>query len=106
MDQVELLEMYAEKLAQRLREGQNYLEFTASRDTGYGIETMLVKVRRRNKQYVDVDYYYEGSHANKKLPRRNYASVSVSVEEGYSFDFTRGVAYTYFPNIEKLLKQL
>ena len=103
MDQVELLKMYAERLAQRLGDDQQYLEFTASRDTGYGIETMLVEVRR-NKQYVGVVYYYEGCHANQKLPLKKYASVSV-IEE-YSFDFTRGVAYTYFPDIEKLLEQL
>jgi len=104
MYQVELLKKYAVKLVQRLREGQNYLEFTASRDTGYGIETMLVKVRRRDKQYVDVDYYYEGCHANQKLPLKKYASMSV-VEE-YPFDFTRGTAFTYFPQIEKLLEKL
>lgn len=103
MDQVKLLEMYAVRLAQRLGDDQQYLEFTASRDTGYGIETMLVEVRR-NKQYVGVVYYYEGCHANQKLSKRHYASVSV-IEE-YSFDFTRGVAYTYFPDIEKLLEQL
>lgn len=105
MDQVELLKMYAVKLAQRLREGQNYLEFTASRDTGYGIETMLVEVKSYN-QYVRVAYHYEGCHASQKLPKRHYASVSVSVEEGYSFDFMRGRAFTYFPDIEKLLEKL
>lgn len=105
MDQVKLLEMYAVKLAQRLREGQNYLEFTASRDTGYGIETMTVEVREHGK-IVRVIYYYEGCHANKKLPKRNYASVSVLVEQCCSFDFTRGGAFTYFPDIEKLLEQL
>ena len=105
MDQVKLLEMYAVKLAQRLREGQNYLEFTASRDTGYGIETMLVEVRNYD-QYVRVVYHYEGCHANQKLPKRHYASVSVLVEQCCSFDFTRGGAYTYFPDIEKLLEQL
>lgn len=103
MDQVELLKMYAVRLAQRLGENQKFLEFTASRNTGYGIETMLVEVRRNN-QYVSVAYHYEGCHANQKLPKRHYASVSV-IEE-YSFDFTRGVAYTYFPDIEKLLEQL
>ena len=103
MDQVKLLEMYAVKLAQRLGDDQQYLEFTASRDTGYGIETMFVEVRRYN-QYVRVAYHYEGCHANQKLPKKHYASVSV-IEE-YSFDFTRGVAYTYFPDIEKLLEQL
>lgn len=103
MDQVELLKMYAVKLAQRLGDDQQYLEFTASRDTGYGIETMFVEVKSYN-QYVRVAYHYEGCHANQKLPKRHYASVSV-IEE-YSFDFTRGVAYTYFPDIEKLLEQL
>ncbi|MFS9297838.1 hypothetical protein [Streptococcus oralis] len=103
MDQVELLKMYAVKLAQRLHEGQNYLEFTASRDTGYGIETMFVEVKRYN-QYARVAYHYEGCHANQKLPKKHYASVSV--EEGYYFDFMRGAAYTYFPDIEKLLEQL
>ena len=44
MDQVQLLDMYAVRLAQRLGENQKCLEFTASRDTGYGIETMLVEV--------------------------------------------------------------
>lgn len=103
MDQVELLKMYAVKLAQRLGDNQKYLEFTASRDTGYGIETMLVEVKSYN-QYVRVAYHYEGCHANQKLPKKHYASVSV-IEE-YSFDFTRGGAYTYFPDIEKLLEQL
>lgn len=103
MDQVELLKMYAVKLAQRLGDNQKYLEFTASRDTGYGIETMLVEVKSYN-QYVRVVYHYEGCHANQKLAKRHYASVSV-IEE-YSFDFMRGVAYTYFPDIEKLLEQL
>lgn len=103
MDQVELLKMYAVKLAQRLHEGQNYLEFTASRDTGYGIETMFVEVKRYN-QYARVAYHYEGCHANQKLPKKHYASVSV--EEGYYYDFMRGAAYTYFPDIEKLLEQL
>ena len=42
----------------------------------------------------------------KKLPKRIYASVSVLVEECYPFEFSRGVAYTYFPDIEKLLEQL
>lgn len=103
MDQVELLKMYAVKLAQRLHEGQNYLEFTASRDTGYGIETMFVEVKRYN-QYARVAYHYEGCHANQKLPKKHYASVSV--EEGYYYDFMRGAAYTYFPDIENLLEQL
>lgn len=105
MDQVELLKMYAVRLAQRLGENQKFLEFTASRDTGYGVETMLVEVRNYD-QYVRVVYHYEGCHANEKLPKRNYASVSVLVEECCPFDFTRGVAYTYFPDIEKLLEQL
>lgn len=105
MDQVELLKMYAVKLAQRLGDDQQYLEFTASRDTGYGIETMLVEVKSYNR-YVRVVYHYEGCHANQKLPKRNYASVSVSVEEGYSFDFMRGRAFTYFSDIEKLLEKL
>ena len=105
MDQVGLLKMYAVRLAQRLGDNQKYLEFTASRDTGYGIETMLVEVRRYN-QYVRVAYHYEGCHANQKLPKKHYASVSVLVEEGYSFDFMRGGAFTYFPDIEKLLEQL
>lgn len=103
MDQVELLKMYAVKLAQRLHEGQKCLEFTASCDTGYGIETMLVDVKNYD-QYVRVVYHYEGCHANQKLPKRHYASVSV--DEGYSFDFMRGEAFTYSPNIEKLLEQL
>ena len=105
MDQVELLKTYAVKLAQRLGDNQQYLEFTASRDTGYGIETMLVEVRNYDR-YVRVVYHYEGCHANQKLPKRHYASVSVLVEECCPFDFTRGVAYTYFPDIEKLLEQL
>lgn len=105
MDQVELLKMYAVKLAQRLGDDQQYLEFTASRDTGYGIETMFVEVKSYN-QYVRVAYHYEGCHANQKLPKKHYASVFVSVEEGYSFDFMRGGAFTYFPDIEKLLEQL
>jgi len=105
MDQVELLRMYAVRLAQRLGDNQKYLEFTASRDTGYGIETMFVEVKRYN-QYARVVYHYEGCHANQKLPKKHYASVSVSVEEGYSFDFMRGGAFTYFPDIEKLLEQL
>ena len=105
MDQVELLKMYAVRLAQRLGDNQKYLEFTASRDTGYGIETMLVEVKSYNR-YVRVVYHYEGCHANQKLPKRNYASVSVSVEEGYSFDFMRGRAFTYFSDIEKLLEKL
>lgn len=103
MDQVELLKMYAVRLAKRLGENQKCLEFTASRDTGYGIETMLVEVRNYD-QYVRVVYHYEGCHANQKLPKRHYASVSV-IEE-CSFDFTRGEAYTYFPDIEKLLGKL
>ena len=49
MDQVELLKMYAVRLSQRLEDNQKCLEFTASRDTGYGIETMLVEVRRNNQ---------------------------------------------------------
>lgn len=103
MDQVSLLKMYAVRLAQRLGDNQKCLEFTASRDTGYGIETMLVEVRSYGK-YVRVVYHYEGCHANQKLPKRHYASVSV-IEE-CSFDFMRGEAYTYFPDIEKLLEQL
>ena len=105
MDQVSLLKMYAERLAQRLRDNQQYLEFTASRDTGYGSETMTAEVSRYGKS-IKVIYCYEGCHANKKLPKRNYASLFVLVEECYPFDFTRGAAYTYFPDIEKLLEQL
>lgn len=105
MDQVNLLEMYAERLAQRLGDNQKYLEFTASRDIGHGIETMTAEVSRYGK-FIRVIYYYEGCHANQKLPKRNYASLFVCVKECYSFDFIRGVAYTYFPDIEKLLEQL
>lgn len=105
MDQVSLLKMYAVRLAQRLGDNQKCLEFTTSRDTGHGIETMTADVSEHGK-IVRVVYFYEGCHANKKLPKRNYASVSVLVEECYPFDFTRGVAYTYFPDIEKLLEQL
>lgn len=86
-------------------ENQEFLEFIANSVTDPCVETMIVEVIK-NAKFVKVIYDYEGSHANKKLPRRNYASVSVSIEEGYSFDFSRGVAYTYFPNIEKLLEQL
>jgi len=92
MDQVKLLEMYAVRLAQRLGENQKCLEFTASRDTGYGIETMLVEVRRNN-QYVRVVYHYEGCHANQKLLKRHYASVLV-IEE-CSFDFTGRSLYLF-----------
>ena len=105
MDQVGLLKMYAVRLAKRLGDNQKCLEFTASRDTGYGIETMTAEGSRYGK-FIKVIYYYEGCHANKKLPKRNYASVFVSVEEGYSFDFMRGGAFTYFPDIAKLLEQL
>ncbi|EIC75010.1 hypothetical protein [Streptococcus oralis] len=105
MDQVELLKMYAVRLAQRLGDNQKCLEFTASRDTGHGIETMTAEVSEYGK-IVRVIYSYEGCHANQKLPKRKYAGVSVLVEECCSFDFTRGVAYTYFPDIEKLLEQL
>lgn len=105
MDQVSLLKMYAVRLAQRLGDDQKCLEFTASRDTGHGIETMTAEVSKHGK-IVRVIYSYEGCHANEKLPKRNYASVSVLVEESYSFDFTRGRVYTYFPDLEKLLEQL
>lgn len=105
MDQVELLKMYAVRLAQRLGDNQKCLEFTASRDTGHGIETMTAEVSEYSK-IVRVVYFYEGCHANEKLPKRIYASVSVLVEECYPFEFSRGVAYTYFPDIEKLLEQL
>jgi hypothetical protein len=88
-----------------LGENQEFLEFIANSVTDPCVETMIVEVIK-NAKFVKVIYDYEGSHANKKLPRRNYASVSVSIEEGYSFDFSRGVAYTYFPDIEKLLEQL
>ena len=84
---------------------QEFLEFIANSVTDHCVETMIVEVIK-NAKFVKVIYDYVGSHVNKKLPRRNYASVSVSVEEGNSFDFTRGVAYTYFPNTEKLLEQL
>ena len=76
MDQVELLKMYAVKLAQRLGDDQQYLEFTASRDTGYGIETMFDEVKSYN-QYVRVAYHYDGCHANQQLPKTHYASVFV-----------------------------
>ena len=105
MDQVELLKMYAVRLAQRLGDNQKYLEFTASRDTGHGIETMTAEVSEYSK-IVRVIYSYEGCHANEKLPKRIYASVSVLVEECYPFEFSRGVAYTYFPDIENLLEHL
>ena len=105
MDQVELLKMYAVRLAQRLGDNQKCLESTASRDTGHGIETMTAEVSEYSK-IVRVIYSYEGCHANEKLPKRIYASVSVLVEECYPFEFSRGVAYTYFPDIEKLLEQL
>lgn len=105
MDQVELLKMYAVRLAQRLGDNQKCLEFTASRDTGHGIETMTAEVSEYSK-IVRVIYSYEGCHANEKLPKRIYASISVLVEECYPFEFSRGVAYTYFPDIEKLLEQL
>lgn len=105
MDQVELLKMYAVRLAQRLGDNQKCLEFTASRDTGHGIETMTAEVSEYSK-IVRVIYSYEGCHANEKLPKRIYASVSVLVEECYPFEFSRGVAYTYFPDIENLLEQL
>jgi len=105
MDQVSLLKMYAVRLAQRLGDNQKCLEFTASRDTGHGIETMTAEVSEYSK-IVRVIYSYEGCHTNEKLPKRIYASVSVLVEECYPFEFSRGVAYTYFPDIEKLLEQL
>ena len=60
MDQVELLKMYAVRLAQRLGDNQKYLEFTASRDTGYGIETMFVEVKRYNQ------------YARVVMPTKNY----------------------------------
>ena len=97
--------MYAVRLAQRLGDNQKCLEFIASRDTGYGIETMTAEVSG-HRNVVRVVYFYEVCHANERLPKRNYASLSVLVEECCPFDFTRGVAYTYFPDIEKLLEKL
>ena len=58
MDQVELLNMYAVRLAKRLGDNQKYMEFTASRDTGHGIETMTAEVSRYGK-FIKVIYYYE-----------------------------------------------
>ena len=57
MDQVNLLEMYAVRLAQRLGDNQKCLEFTASRDTGHGIETMTAEVSEHGK-IVRVVYFY------------------------------------------------
>ena len=70
MDQVELLKMYAVRLAQRLGDNQKCLEFTASRDTGHGIETMTAEVSEYSK-IVRVIYSYEGCHANEKITKKN-----------------------------------
>lgn len=69
MDQVELLKIYAVKLASRLGENQESIEFIADSVTDHGVETMIVEVIK-NAKFVKVIYDYEGSHANKKLPRR------------------------------------
>ena len=66
LSSAQVRQMYAVKLAQRLGDNQKYLEFTASRDTGYGIETMLVEVRR-NKQYVGVVYYSIRNKNSRKV---------------------------------------
>ncbi|MGX7074479.1 hypothetical protein ACWOB6_08115 [Falseniella ignava] len=105
MDQVSLLKMYAEKLAQRLGDDQQYLEFTASRDTGHGIEMMRVKIKRVRRN-IDVWYFYTGCHAYEQLPEKGYAKVLVDSEDFYAIELYRSTAYTYFPDIEKLLEQL
>ena len=84
MDQVELLKMYAVRLAQRLGDNQKCLEFTASRDTGYGIETMTAEVSRYGK-FIKVIYYYEGCHANKKLPKRKALHPNNGTREKTSY---------------------
>ena len=49
MDQVELLKIYAVKLASRLGENQESIEFIADSVTDHGIETMIVEVIKNAK---------------------------------------------------------
>lgn len=103
MDQVKLLKGYALKVTKNLRKDQNFVKYSARRHTIYGIETMYVKVTNY-EQYVCVVYYYEGCTSYVSLPRRHYASVYV--KDGYAYDFLRGEAFTYFPDLDRLLENL
>ena len=49
MDQVELLKIYAVKLASRLGENQESIEFIAESVTDHGVETMIVEVIKNHK---------------------------------------------------------
>lgn len=51
MDQVELLKIYAVKLASRLGENQEFLELIADSVTDHGIETMVVEVIKKCEVY-------------------------------------------------------
>lgn len=103
MDQVKLLKGYALKVTKNLRKDQNFVKYSARRHTIYGIETMYVEVTNY-EQYVCVVYYYEGCTSYVSLPRRHYASVYV--KDGYAYDFLRGEAFTYFPDLDRLLEKL
>lgn len=103
MNQEELLKKYALKVTKNLRKGQNFVKYSARRHTIYGTETMYVEVTNY-EQYVCVVYYYEGCNSYVSLPRRHYASVYV--KGGYAYDFLRGEAFTYFPDLDRLLENL
>ena len=103
MGQLKLLKGYALKVTKNLRKDQNFVKYSARRRTIYGIETMYVEVTNY-EQYVHVVYYYEGCTSYVSLPRRHYASVYV--KDGYAYDFLRGEAFTYFPDLDRLLENL
>ena len=103
MDQVKLLKGYALKVTKNLRKDQNFVKYSARRHTIYGTETMYVEVTNY-EQYVCVVYYYEGCTSYVSLPRRHYANVYV--KDGYAYDFIRGEAFTYFPDLDRLLENL
>ena len=103
MNQEELLKKYALKVTKNLCKDQNFVKYSARRHTIYGTETMYVEVTNY-EQYVRVVYYYEGCTSYVSLPRRHYASVYV--KGGYAYDFLRGEAFTYFPDLDRLLENL
>ena len=105
MHQYELFKQCAIRLVSRMSKTTTQLQSSVTVDTGHGEETLSVTIKPHGR-YFSVAYCYQVAHAFQVVPARLFLSFILNPESQFVETYTRGPAYTYFPDLEDWLGQL
>lgn len=103
--QYELLKQCAIRLVSRMSKTTVQLQSSVTIDTGHGNETLSVVIKPLGFHF-SVAYHYQVAHAFQVAPARLFISFVLNPESHFVESYTRGPAYTYFPDLEDWLGQL